>query len=95
MGMHTDSSLNDPNHPYQYYYRSDQFNFARHNVPVLFYSTGIHVDYHRTTDTYDRINFAKLKKVSELAYRVGFQLATMPERIKVDNPFSNWGRTRW
>ena len=92
MGMHTDTSLNDPNHPYQYYYRSDQFNFARHNVPVLFYSTGVHVDYHKITDTYDRINFTKLRNVSELAYRVGYELATRPERIVVDNPYSNWGR---
>jgi hypothetical protein len=92
MGMHTDTSLNDPNHPYQYYYRSDQFNFARHNVPVLFYSTGVHVDYHKITDTYDRINFTKLRNVSELAYRVGYELATRPERIVVDNPYSIWGR---
>ncbi len=93
--MHTDTSLNDPDHPYQYYYRSDHINFARHNVPVLFYSTGVHVDYHRVTDDYDRINFTKLKKVSDLTFLVGYELATMPDRIVVDNPFSNWGRMHY
>jgi hypothetical protein len=72
MGMHTDTSLNDPDHPYQYYYRSDHINFARHNIPVLFYSTGVHVDYHKVTDNYDRINFTKLRKVSDLCFLVGY-----------------------
>jgi Zn-dependent M28 family amino/carboxypeptidase len=86
----TDTSLNDPNHPYRYYYRSDHFNFAKNDIPVLFYSTGIHVDYHKVTDNYERIDFKKLKKVTELSFLVGYKLATMPERIKVDNPFSEW-----
>jgi len=94
LGMHTDSSLNDPDHPYRYYYRSDHINFARHNIPVLFYSTGVHPDYHQVTDDIDRINFEKMKKVCELSFLVGYELATRPERIIVDNPFSNWGRMR-
>jgi hypothetical protein len=92
MGMHTDTSLNDPDHPYQYYYRSDHINFARHNIPVLFYSTGVHVDYHKVTDNYYRINITKLRKVSDLCFLVGYELATRQQRIVVDNPFSSWGR---
>ena len=94
MGMYTDTSMSSPFNPYQYYYRSDHYNFAKHDIPVLFYTTGIHVDYHRVTDDYERINFEKLRKVTELAYRVGYDLATRPERIAVDNPFSDWGRMR-
>ncbi|MFC2080736.1 M28 family peptidase [Bacteroidota bacterium] len=93
LGISTDLSLNDPYHPYRYYFRSDHINFARNNIPILFYSTGIHVDYHKVSDNYERINYTKLKKVSELSFLVGFELATMPERIKVDNPFSEWERT--
>ncbi len=92
LGMHTDLSLNDPDHPYRYFYRSDHFHFAKHDIPILFYSTGIHVDYHKVTDNYDLINFQKLEKVSELAFLVGYELATRTERIRVDNPFSDWGR---
>ena len=90
MGMYTDHSKNSPDHPYRYYFRSDHFNFARKDVPVLFYSTGNHVDYHRTTDNIDRINFEKLRKVTELSFRVGYELVTMPEKIVVDNPYTEW-----
>jgi len=90
MGMASDFSMNSPDHPYRYYYRSDHYNFAKNDVPVLFYSTGIHVDYHKPTDNYERINYTKLERVTELAFLVGYKLATQPERIKVDNPFSEW-----
>jgi hypothetical protein len=90
MDMASDFSMNSPDHPYRYYYRSDHYNFARNDVPVLFYSTGIHVDYHKPTDNYDRIHFPKLEKVTELAFLVGYKLATQKARIKVDNPYSEW-----
>jgi Zn-dependent M28 family amino/carboxypeptidase len=89
-GMVTDHSKNDPDHPYRYYYRSDHYSFAKNDVPVLFYSTGIHPDYHKVSDDLRRINYVKLKKVSELSFRVGYRLATMKERIEVDNPYSGW-----
>jgi hypothetical protein len=90
MGFITDISKNSPDHPYRYYFRSDHFNFARNDIPVLFYSTGTHIDYHKTSDNITRINFTKLKKVTELSFRVGYELVTMPERIVVDNPYSQW-----
>ena len=90
VGMFSDFSMNSPDHPYRYYYRSDHFNFAKNDIPVLFYSTGIHVDYHKPTDNYERINFTKFKKVTDLAFLVGYKLATQPERIVVDNPYSEW-----
>ena len=90
LGMASDFSMNSPDHPYRYYYRSDHYNFAKNDIPVLFYSTGIHVDYHKPTDNYGRINFTKLEKVTELAFLVGYRLAIRAERIKVDNPYSGW-----
>ncbi len=90
VGLSTDTSLNNPDHPYRYYYRSDHFNFAKNDIPVLFYSTGIHLDYHRVTDDTERIDYKKLKKVCELSFLVGYKLATMPERVRVDNPYSGW-----
>ena len=90
MGMGTDFSKSSPDHPYRYYFRSDHFSFVEHDVPILFYSTGIHIDYHKTSDDITRIDFTKLKKVTELSFRVGYELLTMPERITVDNPYSKW-----
>lgn len=94
VGLVTDEKFNDPDHPYRYYYRSDHINFARHNIPVLFYSTGTHVDYHKVSDDYSRINFEKLHKVNELVFLVGYKLARLPDRILVDKPFSDWGQMR-
>jgi hypothetical protein len=90
MGLVSDFSMNSPDHPYRYYYRSDHYNFAKNDIPILFYSTGIHVDYHKTTDNLERIDFKKLEKVSDLAFMVGYKLATQKERITVDHPFSEW-----
>ena len=90
MGMGTDLSKSSPDHPYRYYFRSDHFNFVEQDVPILFYSTGTHIDYHKTSDDITRIDFGKLKKVTELSFRVGYELVTMPERIRVDNPYSEW-----
>ncbi len=90
MGMASDFSMNSPDHPYRYYYRSDHYNFAKNDIPVLFYSTGIHVDYHKPSDNYERINFTKLEKVTELAFLVGYKLATQEDRIAVDHPYSEW-----
>ena len=90
MGIFTDTTKSSPDHPYEYYFRSDHFNFVQNDIPVLFYSTGNHVDYHKPSDNIDRINFEKLKKVTELSFLVGYRLVTMPERIVVNNPYSEW-----
>ena len=55
-----DYTLNDPNHPERIYYRSDHWNYAKHGVPIIFYFDGVHVDYHKPTDTVDKIDFDKM-----------------------------------
>lgn len=84
-GLTIDYSLNDLNHPQRIYYRSDHFNFARKGIPVLFYTSGLHVDYHKPTDTIEKINFAKIKSVATLAYLTGWQVANQKNRVVVDN----------
>ena len=87
-----DYSLNDRDHPERLYYRSDHINFASKDVPVLFFSTGIHTDYHTVRDTYDKIDFDKLYAVTKLVFILGYEIANRPQRISVDNPYSSWGR---
>lgn len=89
-GMVGNYEFNDLNHPDRYFFRSDHINFARKDIPVLFYSTGTHNDYHRVTDTEDRIDYAKFVKMVDLAYRVGYKLAEYKGQIVVDNPMSGW-----
>lgn len=79
-----DYTLNDPRHPEQIYYRSDHWNYAKHGVPIIFYFDGIHVDYHRPTDTIDKIDFAKMQKVTRLVYEMGWVLGNMNGALKKD-----------
>jgi Zn-dependent M28 family amino/carboxypeptidase len=53
--------------------RSDQFPFALHNIPAVWWFTGFHPDYHQPTDTVEKINFDKMVKILKLAYLSGFQ----------------------
>lgn len=92
MNMIGDYRYNSPDHPQRLFYRSDHFNFANKDVPVLFYSTGIHKDYHQITDTPDRIDYEKLKKVTAFTFMVGYNISKYNGAVAVDNPFSQWGK---
>jgi Zn-dependent M28 family amino/carboxypeptidase len=63
-----------------FYRRSDHFNFARRGVPVLFFFTGIHEDYHRPTDTVDRVNPDKASRIIRLMFHLGMEVANAPDR---------------
>lgn len=83
-GLVLDYKYNDENDTNQFYYRSDHYNFASKGVPVIFYFTGVHKDYHRPTDTPDKILFDKMAKVGKLIFHTTYELANRDERIKVD-----------
>ena len=57
-----DYTYNDENDPNRFYYRSDHYNFAKNNIPVIFYFNGVHSDYHAIGDTPDKINYEMLEK---------------------------------
>lgn len=64
-----------PTHPEQIYYRSDHYNYAKHGVPIVFFTSGLHADYHRVTDSPDKIDFDKLTRVATLIFRSGLAVA--------------------
>lgn len=68
----------------RYYYRSDHYNFAYRNIPVIFYFNGEHQDYHQPTDTPDKINYPLLQKRAQLIFSTAWYLANSEERLKVD-----------
>ncbi len=68
---------NDENDPEQYYRRSDHYNFAKHNVPVVFFFTGNHKDYHKPTDTIDKIQFDKMIKIDHVIYDLAWKLGNL------------------
>ena len=90
MGLVGNYTYNQIYHPEQYFYRSDHINFARKDIPVLFYSTGTHRDYHTLSDVEERIDYDKFLKMTRFCYKVGFNVARYRDSIKVDNPMSGW-----
>lgn len=83
-------TYNDLSHPERYFFRSDHINFARRNIPVLFYSTGTHRDYHMVTDEEELIDYEKFLKMTRFCYKVGFNVSQYSDPIEVDNPMSGW-----
>jgi hypothetical protein len=60
------------------FFRSDQFPFALRGIPAVWWFTGFHPDYHQTTDTVDKIDFAKMEKILKLAYLSAWEFANEP-----------------
>jgi hypothetical protein len=79
--MKLDYYYNDPANPERIYYRSDHWNYAKHGIPIIFYFDGTHLDYHRPTDTVDKIDFNKLTKVTRLVFETGWRIANLDHRL--------------
>lgn len=82
--LNLDYTYNDVHDPNRYYYRSDHYNFAKNNVPVIFYFNGTHADYHKETDEISKINFDLMEKRARLVFYTAWELANRNERIKID-----------
>ncbi|MCP9754827.1 M28 family peptidase [Lacihabitans sp. CCS-44] len=80
-----DYEFNDPKDPNRFYYRSDHFNFAKNKIPVIFYFTGVHTDYHKPGDDVEKILFEKYSKIVQLVFATSWELANRKERIIVDS----------
>ncbi|MCH4553491.1 M28 family metallopeptidase [Aestuariibaculum lutulentum] len=84
INMDFDYKYNDDNDPNRFYYRSDHYNFAKNNIPVIFYFNGTHDDYHRPSDTPDKIQYDLLETRARLVFHTAWELANREERIKLD-----------
>lgn len=82
--LELDYTFNTEDDPNRFYYRSDHYNFAKNNIPCIFYFNGTHEDYHQHTDTVDKIDFMKLSKITKLIYYTAWELANREDRIVVD-----------
>lgn len=83
--LNLDYKYNDENDPNRFYYRSDHYNFAKNGIPVIFYFTGTHKDYHKPTDTFDKIMYGKTSTIGKLVFHTAWELANREDRIKVDS----------
>ena len=72
-----DYEMNDPSDPEQLYYRSDHYSYAEKGIPVIFFTTGLHPDYHANTDEVAKIEFDKLVRIAGLIYETSARLANL------------------
>ena len=82
-----DYKYNDDNDPNRFYYRSDHYNFAKNNIPVIFYFNGTHADYHKPSDTPDKINYEFLQDRTRLIFQTAWKIANLDHRLVVDKEF--------
>jgi Zn-dependent M28 family amino/carboxypeptidase len=89
-----DYSLSGRDHPLQLFARSDHYNFVKKDIPVLFFTTGLHTDYHTPGDVVEKIDFKKMEMVTRTMFEIGLTVANRKTRLIVDNPFSSWGKSK-
>jgi Zn-dependent M28 family amino/carboxypeptidase len=86
--MELDYKFNDLSDPNRFYYRSDHYNFAKKGVPIIFYFNGTHADYHRPTDTPDKINYSLMAKRAQLVFYTAWEMANRNDMLKRDIPLN-------
>jgi hypothetical protein len=80
-----DYEFNDPADPEQLYFRSDHYSYASKGIPIIFFTTGLHPDYHANTDEVSKIEFEKMTRVAELVYETGARIANLDHAPVTDN----------
>ena len=88
-----DYEMNDPTDTESIYTRSDHYSYAAKGVPIIFYFTGLHPDYHRVSDHVDKIIFDKIQRVAQLAYETGRRVANLDHAPVRDNKGPRVGKT--
>lgn len=90
--MTLDYEFNDPSDAESLYTRSDHYSYASKGIPVIFFTTGLHPDYHANTDDVAKIEFDKLTRVVQLVYETGARLANLDRAPARDNKGARSGR---
>ena len=84
--------FNDPNDLEQIYYRSDHYSYAAKGVPIIFFTTGLHPDYHANTDEVSKIEFEKLTRITQMVFETGLRVANLDHAPARDNQGPRAGR---
>ncbi len=84
LNIDLDYVFNAEDHPDRFYYRSDHYNFAQKGIPIIFYFSGTHEDYHQPTDTVEKIQYDLLELRTRLIFHTAWELANRDDRIKID-----------
>jgi len=84
--LHFDYSLDAPGHPENIYCRSDHYMYARYGIPIIFFTTGLHQDYHQLTDEPEYIDYAHMARVATFVHDLALTIANLDHRVVVDKP---------
>jgi hypothetical protein len=84
--LHFDYALDANGHPQNIYCRSDHYMYARYGIPIIFFTTGGHADYHQVTDEPQYIDYDRLTRVSQFIASLATHVANLDHRIVVDQP---------
>jgi Zn-dependent M28 family amino/carboxypeptidase len=76
--------LNDPADPEQFYFRSDHYAYAAKGIPIIFFTTGMHPDYHANTDEVSKIEFPKMTRVTQMIYETALRLGNLDHPLLHD-----------
>jgi Zn-dependent M28 family amino/carboxypeptidase len=88
--LELDYKFNDPNDKNFIYYRSDHYNFAKKGVPIIFYYDGmLGSDYHRPTDTPEKIHYPLMARRAQLVFYTAWEMANRDQMLKRDIPLDN------
>lgn len=79
-----DYRYDDPKDPNRFYYRSDHFNYAKHNIPIAFWFDGVHEDYHQVGDEVSKIDFLKMQSIVRTVFLTAGTLTDLPSRPALD-----------
>ena len=85
-GLTFDYSIDANGHPANIYCRSDHYEYARYGIPITFFTTGGHSDYHQVTDEPEYIDYAHMARVDKLVEDVAEHVANLDHRVVVDHP---------
>jgi Zn-dependent M28 family amino/carboxypeptidase len=83
-----DYKYDDPNDPERFFYRSDHYNYASKGIPIIFYFSGVHADYHRPSDSVEKIDYQNMEKIARAIYATAWELGARPARPRVDKPLA-------
>jgi hypothetical protein len=85
-GLVFDYSMDANGHPMNIYCRSDHYEYARYGIPIAFFTTGGHSDYHQVTDEPQYIDYPHMTRVDKLVADIALYLANLDHRVLVDQP---------
>ena len=86
LGMNFDYGIDANGHPQNIYCRSDHYMYARYGIPVVFFTTGGHADYHQVTDEPQYLDFGRMAQVATLVHDSALRIANLDHRVVVDKP---------